>query len=166
MKRRILTLVFLAGLAALGFWGWRFLHPGPEQIIRKNLTTLAKLACVPANEGSLAKLANAQKVASYFTIDTQITIDMRGRFAATISGRNEVQEKEFASRAALPGLQLELLDVSVSVAPDGQTATAHLTGKANLPGESTPQVDEFKAELKKVDGDWLIHRVENVKTLH
>lgn len=166
MKRRILSLVLLAGLAGLGFWGWRFLHPSPEQIIRKNLATVAKLACVPVNESSLAKLANAQKVASYFTVDTQITIDMRGRFASTVSGRNEVQEKEFGSRAALPGLQVELLDVSVVVAPDGQTATAHLTGKANVPGESTPQVDEFKAEFKKVDGDWLIHRVENVRTLH
>lgn len=165
MSRRILQLILLAGLIALGVWGWRFLHPSAEQIIRKELADLARTACVPPNEGNLPKLANAQKLASYFTTDAEITVEVPGHFAQTISGRADVQEKALGARAMLGGLTVQFLDVSVSVAPDGQAATAHLTAKANLPGESVPQVEELKVGFKKVEGDWLIQRAENVKTL-
>jgi hypothetical protein len=161
-----MRLVVAAAIAGLGIWGWLWLHPSPEQIIRKELANLARTACIPQNEGQLAKLANAQKLASFFTRDAEISIDVRGRFDQTITGREEVQEKALAARAMLAGLTVQFLDVSVVVDPDGQQAIAHLTGRANIPGESTPQVDEFKFGFKYVDGDWLINRIQNVKTLH
>ena len=165
MSGRVLRLLLLGLLAGLGVWGWRLLHPSPEHVIRKQLAELARTACVPANESNLAKLANAQKLASFFTPDVEITFDLPGRFSQTISGRAELQEKALGARAALSGLTVEFLDVNVTVAPDGQSATADLTAKANLPGDSVPQVEEVKVSLKKVEGDWLIQHAENVKTL-
>jgi hypothetical protein len=166
MTGRILRLLLLAGLVALGFWGWRLLHPSPERVIRKELAELARTACVPAKEGNLPKLANAQKLASFFTTDVEITFDVPGRFYQTISGRSELQEKALAARAALVGLNVEFLDVNVTVAPDGESATADLTAKASLPGDSMPQVEELRISFRKVEGDWLIQHAENVKTLH
>ena len=165
MTGRIVRLLLVAGSCALAFWCWRLLHPSPERVIRRELAELARIACVPANEGNLPKLANAQKLAGFFTTDVEIDFDLRGRFSQTISGRSELQEKALAARASLSGLTVEFLDVNVTVAPDGQSATTDLTAKANLPGDTVPQVEEVKVDFKKVDGDWLIHHVENVKTL-
>ena len=68
------------------------------------------------------------------------------------------------ARTALAGLNVEFLDVSVSVGPDQESATANLTAKAKVPGEDF-MVQELKFTLKKIQGAWLILRVETVKTL-
>jgi len=41
----------------------------------------------------------------------------------------------------------------------------HFTVKADIAGESTPQVEELVATFKRLEGEWLIQHVENVKTL-
>src|SRR5215471_12493094 len=104
MTGRIVPLVLVVGTCALAFWGWRRLHPSPENVIRRELAQLARTACIPANEGNLPKMANAQKLAGFFTTDVEIDFDLRGRFSQTISGRSELQEKALAARAALSGL--------------------------------------------------------------
>jgi len=58
------------------------------------------------------------------------------------------------------------VDVTVVVGTDGQAAQAHLTAKANLPGESMPQVQELKIGFRKIEREWLIDRVQTVRTLH
>lgn len=166
MKRWLFRLVLSVAVGAFGFWAWGALHPSPAHVIRKELAELARTASIPPNESQLAKLARAQKLASFFTTDTQITLETLGRYDQSITGRDEVQEKALAARAMLGGLKVQILDVSVSVQPNGQEAVAHFTGRADVPGESTPQVEELKAGFKKVGGDWLIDRVENVRTLH
>jgi len=52
----------------------------------------------------------------------------------------------------------------VAVAPDNQSAVATLTGKGRVAGESDFFVQELKFTLKRVEGEWLIYRVETVKT--
>jgi len=61
--------------------------------------------------------------------------------------------------------QVELLDASLSVAPDKQTATADLTARAKVPGDRDFFIQEMKFYLKKNGRGWLIIRVESVKTL-
>jgi hypothetical protein len=53
----------------------------------------------------------------------------------------------------------------VTVAPDKQSAVADLTVQANISGEPDPIVQEMKFTLRKIDGRWLITRVETVRTL-
>lgn len=166
MKRGLFRILALAALAVFCFFGWRWLHPSAEAVIRQRLFALARAATIPANEGQLLKLANAQKVASFFTTDTEITLDFPGRFTQTISGRNEVQEKALGARSVLNGLAVDFVDVSVTVESGAETALARLTARAVFPGDNAPQVEELKVDLKKVDSEWLIHRAQNVKTLH
>jgi hypothetical protein len=166
MSGRILRTMLLVALLPLGLWGWRVLHPSQEHLIQKALTGLARTACVPPNEAQLSKLANAQKVASFFATDAEISVDLPGRFSQTINGRDEIQEKALGARAVLNGFTVEFVDVGVTVAPDGQSAVARLTAKANFPGDNVPQVEELKIDFKRVEGDWLIQHAENVKTLH
>ena len=69
------------------------------------------------------------------------------------------------ARSMLTGLRVEFLDIRVTVGPDKQLATAHLTARARLPGDSNNYVQELKVILKKIGGSWLIIEAEGVKTL-
>jgi hypothetical protein len=46
------------------------------------------------------------------------------------------------------------------------SAVANLTGRGKIPGEKDFLVQELKFTLKKVESDWLISRIETVKTLY
>ena len=152
-------------LIVLGIWGWKALHPGPEHTIRKHLSELAQAATIAPNESSLVKLAKSQKLAGFFTADTEIQVDMPGRFPQALNGRDEVMQAALSVRSAVKAIKVQFIDISVSIESDGETGVAHFTAKADVAGESTPQVEEMEAQFKKVDGDWLIKHVENVKTL-
>ena len=90
---------------------------------------------------------------------------MPGRSIQTLSGREEIQRAAMGARSMLNTLKIEFVDVIVDVGPGRQSAIAHLTATANLPGEKLPEVEELAISFRKIDHDWLIHRVESVKTL-
>jgi hypothetical protein len=164
MKQWLFRALVLAGLIALGFWGWRAWFPSPQGVIRKRLAELARTASFSSNEGPLAKLANVQKLPPFFANDVEITVDAPGRSQQTYHGRDELLQAAMGARTALSGLTVEFLDVIVSLAPDKEFATANLTAKARVPGEDFT-VQELKFTLKKIGGVWLIFRIETVKTL-
>ena len=70
-----------------------------------------------------------------------------------------------AAHSRLTSLKVEFPDMNITFGADGQTAKVNLTGKAIVPGERDISAQEFNFQLKKVDGKWLIYRVETVKTL-
>ena len=157
--------VLLAALVALGIWGWHTIFPSPEHIIRQRLTELAAIASISPNESMLTKLAKSQKLASYFTTDAQIEIDLPGKFPQSLSGRNDIMRGAASARNYVSSLKVQFLDISVQMAGDAESGIAHFTVKADVPGETTPQVEEIQAEFKKIDHYWLVQRVTNVRTL-
>jgi hypothetical protein len=165
MKRWAKNALLVLVLAATGVWGWRVLHPGSEKIIRKRLEEMARTASVEGNEGQIARLAKAQSLANYFTPDVEIAIDMPEYHVQTIEGRDELMQAAVAARSRGNALKIELVDVSVAIAPDGVSAEAHFTGKAKIASERSIQAQEIRARLVKMDGNWLIRRVETVRTL-
>jgi hypothetical protein len=165
MKDWLFRLVILATIGAAGFWAWQLFFPGPEHIMRKQLSELAAVASITPNEGALTKLAKAQKLASYFATNARISVDMPGRIVQTFDGREEIQQAALGARAILSSLKIEFVDVVVTLAADKMSAVARLTATANLPGEKLPEVQELEVDFRKFDHDWLINRVETVKTL-
>jgi hypothetical protein len=165
MKKWSLRIFLLAVLVGLGLWGWRAWFPGPEAVIRKRLTELARTASFSANEGALAKLANAQSLTAFCTPDVEITVDIPGHSTQTINGHDELLSAVAGARSAVHGLNVEFFDILVTVAPDQNSAEANLTAKGKVSGEKDFYVQELKFLLKKVEGQWLIFRVETVRTL-
>ncbi len=165
MKRWLFRSLGLALLVAGGIWAWTFFFPGPEELIRGQLTRLAQTACIRRNESQLARLANAQSLVTFFTTDAEVVVSVPGRLDRTFNGRDELLEAAGGARASLTSLTVEFVDITVAVDPGGQTAQVTLTARANLPGESVPEVQQLKGEMKKVEGHWLLHRVETVRTL-
>jgi hypothetical protein len=165
MREWLFRLVALATIGAAGFWGWRMFFPGPEHAIRNQLSQLAVTASITPNEAALTKLAKAQKLSSFFATNAQVTVDMPGRPMQIINGPEDIQQAALAARTMLSTLKIQFLDITVALMTDKQSAVAHLTATANLPGEKLPEVQELEIGFRKRDHDWLIERVETVKTL-
>lgn len=153
-----------AVLIGLGILGWRMLFPSPERIIRGRLVSLAATASFNQGQGMVLRAYKATKLIDFFTADAVVSVDSRGYEARTLTGRTELQQAATAL-TQYDGISVEFLDINVSLGPDEQTAIANLTARATVEGQRDYFVQEFNFALKKVDGQWLIYRVESVKTL-
>jgi hypothetical protein len=165
MKRWFVRLAWLALLAAAVFWGWGYFFPNPEHVIRKELVQLARVASIAPNEATLTRLSKTQKLLGFFADDAQISLDVPGRSIRTFRGHEDLQQVALGARSMLNSLKVDFVDVAVTVAPDKLSAVADLTATASLPGEKIPEVQELEFHFKKMDRDWLIQRVDFVKTL-
>jgi hypothetical protein len=126
---------------------------------------VAQAASFQSNEGPLAKVNNTAKFAGYFSSDVEIIVDVPGRSRQTFSGRDELFQAANAARVAIGALSVEFLDITVTLGEDRTSAVVELTGRAKIPADKDFIVQELKFLLKKIGGDWLIQRVETVKTL-
>jgi len=165
VSRWLKRLLALAVLVLAGVWGWHVLFPSPEKVIRHRLGELAQTVTILPNTAPAAKLYNAQKLASFFTADVQVRVDVPGQSLHSLHGRQELADAATAAGAMVSSLTVELFGITVVLDPDRQGATTDFTAKANVPGESVPQVQELKAHFKKDGADWLIDRVETVRPL-
>jgi len=163
--KTVFRIILLAALVALGVWLWLVLFPGPEKIIRRRLTELARTASFSSNEGNLAHLAAAQSLAGFFATNVEINLDVPGRLQHRLMGRDEIQQAALGARSTLSGMKVHFPDINVTVAPDKQSAVADLTVEASIAGERDTIVQEMKVTLQKTDDGWLITRIETVRTL-
>ena len=160
-----IRILGLALLAAIGWWLWVTLFPSPESVIRKQLAKVATLLTFNSKEGTIARAANAQQFASYFSPQTEIVVDTPSQSRQTLSGRDEVYQAALGTRSLLPGLTVEFIDPQITLTPDHTSATVNLTGKAKVTGDRDFFIQELKFFLRKIDGQWFIIRVETVRTL-
>jgi hypothetical protein len=165
MKIGRMRLILLAALLALGFWGWRICFPDPERVIRNRLTELAHNASFSANEGTLARVYNAQALGKFFATNVQITVEGPGGTMYTLQGRDQLLEQATGARSALSGLKVEFPDITVALRPDQESAVADITAKGKVNGERDSFLQELRITFQKTGGQWLIRRVESMKTL-
>ena len=160
----IIRIVWLAALAALGLWLWLALFPGPQKVVRNRLAELARAVSSSPNESDLTRLASARAVAGFFAASVELNVDLPELGQRTLD-RDEITQVALMGRSRAGGLQVKFPDITVTVAPDRQSAVADLTVEANISGEHDSLVREMKFTLRKTDGRWLITRVETVHTL-
>lgn len=155
----------LAVLAGLGVWLGTIFFPSPEKIIRQRLAEVAQHVSFTANENALAHLASAQNLAGCFATNVEVNINLRGGDRHEILGREQITQAAMAAHSQLSSLSVKFLDVDVTVAPDKQSATTDVTVDANISGQPNAMVQEMKFTFRKTDGQWLITRVETIRTL-
>ena len=158
-------LVLLAAAAGLGLWLWTVFFPGPEQVILRKISRLAATATFTAGDSNINRAAKAANLAGFFAPDAQIILDGTGQAARTLSGRDEIRETALGAFASLTTLKVRFLDVTVRLGADQQTADVSCTARVDVGDSKDFGVQELRFQLKKIDGDWLITRVETVKTL-
>lgn len=163
MKLRRLALILLVLVA--GLWLWSMIFPSPEKAIRKHLVKTARTASFKANEGAVERMGNIAELAGCFSPDAELKFETPGTGTQSITGRADIMRAAGLARGMSNALQVDLLDASLSVAPDKQTATVDLTARAKVPGDRDFFIQEMKFYLKKFGRSWLIIRIETVKTL-
>ncbi len=163
--RIILRIIAGLALLALALWLWSVLFPGPEKRIRQRLEAAAQAASFGSGEGPLVIASNVSKLTDCFSQDAEISFDAPGHGRQTLNGREEIQQVALGARQAIGSLKVEFLDLNITVANDKQSADVDLTAKGKVRGEANFYVQEMKFTLKQINGDWLITRIETVKTL-
>jgi hypothetical protein len=162
----ILRLVLLAVVLAGGVWLWTLLFPGPEKVIRQRLAEIARLASFNANENPLAALGGAQKLAGFCRPGLDVKLAAPANVEHTFETREEIAQSVLAARGTSGGtLKVEFVDVLLTLAPDQQSAVADLTARMQ-PASGDLNVQEIKFTLQKVDGQWLVARVETIRTFN
>ncbi len=148
-----------------GIWLWRVVFPGDETIIRRRLHELAATASFPANEAPLAKLTNAGKVASFFTVDGEIDIAPWGYQRVVISGRDELRQAALGARNAISSLTVATEGISIALELETDQATARLSLTGRTSENPDRQSQPLELDLRRIDGEWLIRRVKSVEYL-
>jgi hypothetical protein len=161
----VFRIVLVAALAALGIWLWFIVFPSPEKVIRKRLVELARTASSASGESDLARLAAARSVAGFFSTNVELAVELPELARNSLMDRDEIMQAALMARSKSGGLSVKFPDINIAVAPDKQSAVADLTVQANVSGERDPFVQQMKFTLHKIDGQWLITRVETVRTL-
>lgn len=161
----VFRLILLAALVALGCWLWTILFPSPEKIIRRQLDEIGKYASFTASESALARLGAARKLAGYFSTNAEVHLDTRETGQYNLIGKEQILQSIVAAQSERGSMNVKFLDVEVIVAPDKKTATADLTVDANVSDQQNAIVQEVKINLQKINGQWLITRVQTIRTL-
>ncbi len=158
-------LVLLAVAVALGFGVWAVLFPSPEKAVLKKISGLATTATISASDGNLTRAAKVSNLISYFTPDAEISFEVTDYHARTLSGREEIREAAVAGFTGLTSLKVQFLDATARIAAYQLTADVSCTARVTAGNSKEFGVQELHIQLKKIAGDWLIARVETVKTL-
>ncbi len=161
----VFRILLFAALAVLGIWLWLVLFPSPEKVIRKRLMELARTVSSSSNESDLTRLAAARSVAGYFSTNVELNVELPELGSRSSMDREEITQAALMARAMAGGLQVKFPDLNITVAPGKRSAVVDLTVTAAIAGQSDSIVQEMKFTLHKIDGQWLITRVETVRTI-
>ncbi|HMO64226.1 MAG TPA: hypothetical protein PKE47_03190 [Verrucomicrobiota bacterium] len=164
MNRWLLRAALLGVTAAL-VWGVLRLFPGPEERVRRRLTALAEAASFTAQDSNVRRLGYVAGLEGFFTADVEVRVQVGARGGGRLSGRAELREAATVVRARLPGLKVSFFDIVAKVAPDRDTAEAHLTAKIEIAGDADYYVQEFRLQLERGEQNWQVRRLETVETI-
>jgi hypothetical protein len=159
--RSLAILVVLAG----GFWLWQALNPSPQKIIRARLQQLAREFTFSPSESDLARLGKISRLPGYCAEEVEVQIAFRDHAEQRTFTREMILAAATGLRHEVAnGLKVEFLDQQVAL--DGNAnAVVELTMKVTTPGDNQFNVQEMKFALSKTNDQWLIYRVETVRTL-
>ena len=156
-------LLILAGLVALGYWAWTVAFPNPRKAVWHRLETLAQLASFGPNEGQITKLASAQKFAGYFSDQVTVNVDVTGGEKATYNNREDLIQALQGARMLASSVKAKFLGPKIEMTLGNQEAIVGVALTADIGGEENAVVVDLKIGMKKIDGDWVITRVETVQ---
>jgi hypothetical protein len=161
----ILRIALLAVIAGAGFWLWTIIFPSPEKVVLKKISNLAATATVSRDAGNFVRAGKVSSLIGYFSTDAQIVLEISGVGHGALNGRDEIRETAARAFTGLKSLDVKFLDATAKIGADRQSAEVTCTAEVRIGDSKDLGVQELLFQLQKIDGDWLITRVETVKTL-
>ncbi len=160
-----IRLALLAIAIGLGTWLWIYLHPTPLEAVRRQLVALAKCATLEKREGNISAGLRANEFSEFFGRDVALNMEPHAIFPDSIE-RSEIAKVMLTIRTTYRSLDVKILDPVITVGADQKSAIVELTVNVAGDGDRHLLVQEMKFTMKEVDGNWLIIRVETVRTLN
>ena len=156
----VLTVVAIAAGA------WYVLAPADSgAAVRARLRAFSDIVNRSTVDGLTPEARSAQ-LGAFFTEDVDVDF---GQGAAPIRGRDTVIGIAERLQPRTAAFRLEFEDVSVAMAPSGNTADVHLTAefirRSITTGEESLDAREFMIAMRRVGAEWQIARVTAVETL-
>jgi hypothetical protein len=154
----VLAFVLSAGLA--GYWYWT----GDERAIRRQLALIEEAGAKQGAEQPVEALLKATQIAGLCVDPCRVTVE-------SVQQTVEVPRKLVLDRVAMvrslyTRLSVSLLDLVVEI-PKHMPASVRgaIALKGEIGNESVADVLEFRAEMSKVEGTWLITSVTLTEVL-
>jgi hypothetical protein len=143
----ILIAVMVAGV------GYRY-WPSDERSIRRHLSNLAEALSFPLVESNEERLTRVEVLREYFAPDVHVQVDGRD-----LTSRDDVIHTVTQYQPPPGGLQVEFVNLLITIADDHQSATVTFTAKASWSeANGVSKLEERAADItmRQADGDWLI----------
>jgi hypothetical protein len=143
----ILLAVMVAGI------GYRY-WPSDERAIRRHLSNLAEALSFPLTESEEERLTRIAVLREYFSPDVRVILDDR-----ELDSRDDIINLLSRYQPPPGGVNVEFVNIAITLAGDHETATVTLTAKMSATDEKgVSTVDERAANLtmRNVDDDWVI----------
>jgi uncharacterized protein (TIGR02246 family) len=157
LRRAELRMIGIAVVVATAaMFAWRSVFPSDERQIRRQLTRVADE--VNEQREGLSVVAQAADVASAFADDVVIDLGQ----GTPIRGRDTLMGIVARLQPRARRYEMRIRDMDVRV-DDPASATVDLS--ATTSGENGLDAREFKLQMVKRDGRWLIARVTPVQVL-
>lgn len=112
----------------------------------------------------------SQKLAGFFApeIVLQVELEAWEREVAPITKAADLSEHYLMmtqGRIGINLLDVRIVDVLTRIAPDKQTASVLASAIVRVNTQREPVAQELKMEWEKVQGRWLIKRLDAIRTL-
>lgn len=154
----ILSITILAGYLAFRFWS------SDDRAIRKQLAVIEEAGSKEPAEQSIEALFKARQIAALFSDPCWLTVA-----SANHGGeypRKQIQDRMLMVRGFYTQAKVSLHDITIDLSPE---KTAVVRGTIRLRGEGAGEkvadVHELRAEMRPIDGKWLLTAVEIVEVL-
>lgn len=162
--RPIAAIVLI--VVALAAGAWYLLTPNDAgATVRARLLAFSEVVNSSTVDGQDPVVYGA-RLSVFFTED--VVVDL-GHGAMPILGRATVLDMAVRLQPRTAAFRLKFEDVSVAMAPTGETADVHLTAefirRGISTGEESLDAREFSIGMRRVGGEWQIARVKAVDTL-
>ena len=155
----------MLALGLAGFWLYGKLFPSDEKIIRTTMARVAVAASIKPNEGALARLDAVSDLVACFTPNVSISLAGVPSGAQRVEGISQLRELALAARTHLREANITFSDLYVKVDSGRAMATVRMIGRVQFASPDPPWYQELKVQLRKLDGNWKIARIESVKGL-
>lgn len=158
MTKRNIGIALAVLIALIAFMVIR--SGSEEAAIRRTLSKLDKALDQPGEEGLVNSISAARTISKFFTEDAELDIGppmhvLKGRAEFSSSMVHVRQQAQFI-KVTIQGMEVTLSEEI----PSAAKVALVLEGQIKVPGENASEFREYDLLMTKVDGDWLIDRVE------
>lgn len=149
---------------ALAAWGVRhFFFPPPERVIRQRLEKLAA-AISEQPTGNISKVANVNRIGSFFHPNVTINLEGFGRDLSSVQGRGELEQMAMGVRQNGRVLNVHFSNLHVQTERGSTNASALVTAEVSVKDQNEPMVQDVRLNFERMDRAWLIRSAEPMKS--